>query len=129
MKKLYALNLFSNLIFYAPIALLVRTNRGISISEFFLLQAILSSTAMLMEFPLGLLTDKIGLKKTIVLSQVTMIIARIILLNTYNFIAFSIEAVLEGISFALNSGKCLYIKYLAIKNFQKIPLCFTIMEH
>lgn len=92
MKKLYALNLFSNLIFYAPIALLVRTNRGISISEFFILQAILSSTAMLMEFPLGILTDKIGLKKTIVLSQFTMLIARIILLNAYNFIAFSIKS-------------------------------------
>ena len=62
-RKIYAMNLFSNLIFYAPVALLVRTNRGISLSRFFVLQAILSVTCMVCEFPLGVLTDKIGLKK------------------------------------------------------------------
>lgn len=98
------MNLFSNLIFYAPVALLVRTNRGISLSQFFVLQAILSVTCMVCEFPLGVLTDKIGLKKSIVLAQFTMLTARIILLISNNFILFAVEALLEGIAFALNSG-------------------------
>ena len=33
---------FSALVFYAPVALFIRTSRGLSISEFFILQAILS---------------------------------------------------------------------------------------
>jgi len=103
-RKIYAMNLFSNLIFYAPVALLVRTNRGISLSQFFVLQAILSVTCMVCEFPLGVLTDKIGLKKSIVLAQFTMLTARIILLVSNNFMLFSVEALLEGIAFALNSG-------------------------
>lgn len=98
------MNLFSNLIFYAPVALLVRTNRGISLSQFFVLQAILSVTCMVCEFPLGVLTDKIGLKKSIVLAQFTMLTARIILLISNNFVLFAVEALLEGIAFALNSG-------------------------
>lgn len=103
-RKIYAMNLFSNLIFYAPVALLVRTNRGISLSHFFVLQAILSVTCMVFEFPLGVLTDKIGLKKSIVLAQFTMLTARIILLISNNFMLFAVEALLEGIAFALNSG-------------------------
>ena len=103
-RKIYAMNLFSNLIFYAPVALLVRTNRGISLSQFFVLQSILSVTCMVCEFPLGVLTDKIGLKKSIVLAQFTMLTARIILLISNNFMLFAVEALLEGIAFALNSG-------------------------
>lgn len=103
-RKIYAMNLFSNLIFYAPVALLVRTNRGISLSQFFVLQAILSVNCMVCEFPLGVLTDKIGLKKSIVLAQFTMLTARIILLISNNFMLFAVEALLEGIAFALNSG-------------------------
>ena len=103
-RKIYAMNLFSNLIFYAPVALLVRTNRGISLSQFFVLQTILSVTCMIFEFPLGVLTDKIGLKKSIVLAQFTMLTARIILLVSNNFMLFAVEALLEGIAFALNSG-------------------------
>ena len=97
-RKIYAMNLFSNLIFYAPVALLVRTNRGISLSQFFVLQAILSITCMVCEFPLGVLTDKIGLKKSIVLAQFTMLTARIILLISNNFMLFAVEALLEGIA-------------------------------
>lgn len=104
MKKSYLMNLFSNLIFYAPVALLVRTNQGITMSQFFILQAILSISCMVFEFPLGVLTDKIGLKKSIVLGQLVMLIARCLLLFANNFILFSIEAFLEGIAFALNSG-------------------------
>ncbi len=98
------MNLFSNLIFYAPVALLVRTVQGITMSQFFILQAILSITCMVFEFPLGVLTDKIGLKKSIVLGQFIMLIARITLFFANNFWIFAIEAFLEGIAFALNSG-------------------------
>lgn len=103
-KKAYIMNLFSNLIFYAPVALLVRTNKGITMPQFFILQAILSITCMAFEFPLGILTDKIGLKKSIVLGQFIMLIARITLILANNFWVFGIEAFFEGIAFALNSG-------------------------
>ena len=72
--------------------------------SFFVLQAILSVTCMICEFPLGVLTDKIGLKKSIVFAQFTMLTARIILLVSNNFMLFAVEALLEGIAFALNSG-------------------------
>ena len=55
--------LFGGLIFYAPVALLVRTRYGITYSQFFLLQAILSFSIFLFEIPCGFITDRIGYKK------------------------------------------------------------------
>ena len=49
--------------FFAPVALLVRTQAGVSESEFFLLQALLSCITALGEVPFGHITDKIGYKK------------------------------------------------------------------
>jgi hypothetical protein len=47
------IKLFNNLIFFAPIAILIRTSKGISYSEFLLLQAILSISILFFEIPTG----------------------------------------------------------------------------
>lgn len=110
MKKLNNLfmmkmmSLFGGLIFYAPVALLVRTRYGITYSQFFILQAILSFSIFIFEVPCGILTDKLGYKKTIVLSNVFMFLARLLMLLSNNFILFCIESIIEGVSFAFNSG-------------------------
>jgi len=57
--------LFGGLVFFAPVALLVRTQAGVSESEFFLLQALLSCITALGEVPFGHITDKIGYKNLI----------------------------------------------------------------
>ena len=48
--------------FFAPVALLVRTQAGVSESEFFLLQALLSCITALGEVPFGHVTDKIDVR-------------------------------------------------------------------
>ena len=60
---------FNGLIFYAPVALLIRTQAGVSNATFFMLQALLSLTVFVGEIPTGFITDKIGYKKSII-SQV-----------------------------------------------------------
>jgi len=56
------ISLLNGLCFYAPVALLVRTQNGISVSQFFVLQMILSISIFLSEIPAGFLSDKIGYK-------------------------------------------------------------------
>lgn len=97
-------SLFNGLVFYAPVALLVRTRTGLSISDFFYLQVILSASILLFEIPAGILADKIGYKRSIIISQSVLLAARIILSNARSFILFAIEAVLEGFSSSLISG-------------------------
>lgn len=71
---------FDGLVFFAPVALLIRTQAGVSMSTFLLLQALLSGIIFIGEIPAGIITDKIGYKNTLVLSQLTLLFARIILL-------------------------------------------------
>lgn len=98
------ISLFGGLIFYAPVALLVRTRMGITYSQFFVLQAVLSISIFIFEIPCGYITDKIGYRKTLILNSTFTFLARILIVFAGNFYFFCIEAILEGISIALYSG-------------------------
>lgn len=102
---------FSSLVFYAPVALLIRTSRGVSISEFFILQAILSFGIFIFEIPFGMITDKIGYKNSIIISHFSMLLARIILLFSFSFEFFVLEAILEAVGFAFASGTIVGYEY------------------
>ena len=100
---------FNGLIFYAPVALLIRTQAGVSNATFFMLQALLSLAIFVGEIPTGFITDKIGYKKSIILAQIIMLLSRIILLLAFVFHSiwlFVLEAVMEGIGGCLSSGTC-----------------------
>lgn len=100
---------FNGLIFYAPVALLIRTQAGVSNATFFMLQALLSLTVFVGEIPTGFITDKIGYKKSIISAQITMLLSRIILLLAFVFHSiwlFVLEAIMEGIGGCLSSGTC-----------------------
>lgn len=92
------------LVFYAPVSLLIRTSKGITIQQFFILQIILSFVTLLGEIPTGVIVDKIGYKKSLVLSQCLLTIARAMFLFADTMSLFVAEAVLEGIAFCFQSG-------------------------
>lgn len=102
---------FSSLVFYAPVALFIRTSRGVSISEFFILQAILSFGIFIFEIPFGMITDKIGYKNSIIISHFSMLLARIILLFSFSFEFFVLESILEAVGFAFASGTIIGYEY------------------
>lgn len=97
----------NGLVFYAPVALLVRTNAGVTMAQFFVLQAVLSLTVFLFEIPTGVVTDRAGYKNTMILAQVTMFLAKVLLLAAYirgSFTLFVVEAVVEGFAACFLSG-------------------------
>ncbi len=98
---------FNGLVFFAPVSLLVRTQAGVSQSMFFLLQALLSAITFLGEIPTGFLTDRIGYKRSLVLSQSLLLLARCLLFVSFlckNPVLFAIEAAVEGLSYSFLSG-------------------------
>ena len=95
------------LVFFSPVSLLIRTKAGLSLEQFFVLQAFLSIMIFVFEIPTGKITDKVGYKKTLVLSQGMWLLARILLMLSFfsgNFAVFMIEAVVEGIAISFSSG-------------------------
>lgn len=73
----------NGLVFFAPVALLVRTQAGVSEHVFFILQALLSGVIFLGEIPTGFITDKIGYRKSLILAQVLLFGARSLLLAAF----------------------------------------------
>lgn len=102
-----AVSFFNGLVFFAPVSLLVRTQAGVSQSMFFLLQALLSVITFLGEIPTGFLTDRIGYKRSLVLSQGLLLLARFLLFVSFickSPVLFSVEAIVEGLSYCFVSG-------------------------
>ena len=98
---------FNGLVFFAPVALLVRTQAGVSEHVFFILQALLSGVIFLGEIPTGFITDKIGYRKSLILAQVLLLGARSLLLAAFvsrSLVLFVVEAVVEGIAACFTSG-------------------------
>lgn len=120
-KNLFALkmmSLFGGLIFYAPVALLIRTRTGITFSQFFILQAILSISIFIFEVPCGYISDHLGYKNTLVLSSLCIFIARVLMFFSDSFLLFSVEAALEGLSCAFSSGTLsAYLYHLSKEDF------------
>ena len=97
----------NGLVFFAPVALLVRTQAGVSEHVFFLLQALLSGVIFLGEIPTGFITDKIGYRKSLILAQVLLLGARSLLLVAFvsrSLALFVVEAVVEGTAACFTSG-------------------------
>lgn len=101
------MSLCGGLVFFAPVALLVRTQAGISETQFFLLQALLSGIIALGELPTGYLTDRMGYRRSLILAQLLLLAARGLLLAAFllrSLPLFVAEALVEGISACLSSG-------------------------
>lgn len=97
----------NGLVFFAPVALLVRTQAGVSEHVFFLLQALLSGVIFLGEIPTGFITDKIGYRKSLILAQMLLLGARSLLLAAFvsrSLALFVVEAVVEGTATCFTSG-------------------------
>lgn len=97
----------NGLVFFALVALLVRTQAGVSEHIFFLLQALLSGVIFLGEIPTGFITDKIGYRKSLIWAQVLLFGARSLLLAAFvsrSLALFVVEAVVEGTATCFTSG-------------------------
>lgn len=99
---------FDGLVFFGPVALLVRTAAGVTVGQFFLLQAALACAALLSELPAGRLTDRIGYRNTLVLCEGLFLLARALLLTAFlcgSPALFGLEAAVEGVALGFDSGK------------------------
>lgn len=104
MKRVKLFTFFNNLILFAPLAFIIRTNKGIDGGDVFLLQAIAAIIAVVMEVPSGALADKIGLKRTLILAQVFLVASRIAFLTAHDFNLLLLDVIFMGFSAALSSG-------------------------
>lgn len=105
--NIYLLNIIiflQGLIFYAPIATIYRENRGVSISQIFLMESIYMILIILLEIPWGRFADKFGYKRTLILANFFFFLSKIIFFKADSFFMFFIERLLLAISISGLSG-------------------------
>lgn len=75
---LYGISFFQGMVFYAPIATLYRQNSGLDIFQISLIESISLVLCVILEFPWGVLADRIGYRKTMIFCTAVFFLSKII---------------------------------------------------
>jgi len=102
--KLYASRFFQSLIPAYVIERLFWESRGITIQQVVYTEILYAVTILLLEVPTGVLADRFGRKKLIVLAALLGCLEFLILLYAQTFWHFAFVVVLAGIATAASSG-------------------------
>ena len=104
LKLMYIISFLQGLVFYAPISLLYRIERGLSVSQFFILEFILLFIVVITEIPWGYFADKYGYKKTLIISYLLFFLGRVSLLFCNGFVGFLCQTTLTALGISGASG-------------------------
>lgn len=101
---LYIISFLQGLVFYGAFSVVFRESRGLELSHIFLLESIFLIVMMVFEIPWGIIADKIGYKKTLVISYGLFLTSKIIFNFSYSFLGFLMEAIVSAIAISGISG-------------------------
>lgn len=103
-KKMAIITFFSNLYFYNHVGTLYQQTRGLSLLQVSSIWAVITGAIFLFEVPTGILADKIGRKKSVVIALLLQALGEWLYLFANNYLAFLLIAVLAGLGYAFLSG-------------------------
>lgn len=95
---------FSGALFIWPIEVLFFKDRGLSFTNIMVIESIISMVQLILEIPSGILGDKIGCKKTVLLGLISQIFAYIILLFNSSLLGAYVYSILLACGYAFVSG-------------------------
>lgn len=95
---------FSTLYFYVPIATLYLQDKGLNYTMINSMWAIIVGTMFITEIPTGMIADRIGRKKAIILALGLQLSGEVIFLFAQQYWLFAVCGVVGGLGFAFSSG-------------------------
>lgn len=101
------------MVFYGPIATLYRQAEGVSILQITIIESISLALCILMELPWGMIADKIGYRKTMIICCLLYFVSKIIFWKATGFGGFLAERCLLSVVIAGLSGVDTSILYLS----------------
>lgn len=113
--KLYLIVFFHNLIPAYVIERIFSAERGLTIQQVVYCEMIYAAVVVLLEIPSGILSDRWGRKKVLLISGLLAVLEFLILIRAFHFSYFAFVAFLAGISGALSSGTQHALLYDSLK--------------
>lgn len=101
---MYAIALLQGMVFYGPIATLYRQSQGVSVLQITVIESISLALCLMLEFPWGILADKIGYRRTMIICNLLYFVSKIVFWRATGFAAFLLERILISIVIAGLSG-------------------------
>ena len=113
LRCMYAIALLQGMVFYGPIATLYRQAQGMTIAQITLMESISLALCILLEVPWGVLADKLGYKRTMVVCCFLYFLSKLVFWQATSFGGFLLERVLLSVVCAGLSGVDTSILYLS----------------
>lgn len=101
---LYAISFLQGIVFYGAFSVVFRESRGLSLSQIFLLESVLVILMLIFEVPWGIIGDKIGYKKTLVIAYGMFWLSKIIFYCSYSFMGFLMQSITAAMAISGVSG-------------------------
>jgi MFS family permease len=117
--RLYIIVFFHNLIPAYVIERLFWENRGMTVLMVVFCEIIYAGTVVIFEIPSGILADKVGRKRLLVIGAIFSVLEFLILLFAFHFWTFALVVFLAGISKACTSGALNALLYDSLKESYK----------
>ena len=99
-----ALTFLQGLVFYAPVATLYRQARGLNLAQITLIEGVSLALTLAMEFPWGVVADRIGYRRTMLACNALFFVSKLIFWKAASFWGFMLERVLLAVTVAGLSG-------------------------
>ena len=110
---MYSISFFQGMVFYSSIATLYRQAAGISIFQITMIESISLVLSFAFEIPWGVLADRIGYRRTMIICNTLFFISKIIFWKSQSFADFLLERVILAIVVSGVSGVDTSILYLS----------------
>ena len=95
---------FSSLYLYGHVGTLYLQARSLNLLQASSIWSIIVLTIFVAEVPTGILADKIGRKKSVIMALFLQVVGEVVYLFASSYAAFVAIAVLAGVGFAFSSG-------------------------
>lgn len=118
----YMMALCEGMVFYGAISTLYRQAAGLSMTQIAAIESIALVISLLLELPWGIIADRIGYRKTIILSSLFYFVSKIVFWQANSFLDFLLERFLLSVALAGLSGCDTGMLYLSCeeKDAQKV---------
>lgn len=113
---MYAIALLQGMVFYGPVSTLYRQAHNVSILQITVIESISLILCLLLEFPWGIIADKIGCKRTLLICYLLYFLSKIVFWQADNFTMFLLERIMLSVVIAGLSGVDSAFLYLSCKD-------------
>lgn len=110
---MYGIAFLQGLVFYAPISMLYRQARGLTLAQLAVTETVFNVCSLTMELPWGLVADRIGYRRTMLWCTGLFFVSKVIFWRADRFGLFLLERLMLAVTVAGLSGVDTSVLYLS----------------